>query len=124
MKSFSCSVIDKQETISPHGDNYCKQVTPEFLPSMAVPGISTQQQDNDNVVKPRSTDSVINLDNILQDCNNQVMKIRGSSKFPARIHQILKNNQILMSSYLKVFQNKFGLKKKISQARIQHSRSR
>ena len=61
MKSFRCSVIDKQETISPHGDNYCKQVTPEFLPSMAVPDISVQQQVNDNVVKPEHPPMAIDI---------------------------------------------------------------
>ena len=112
MKSLNCSVIDNQETRSPHEANYCDQVTPEYLPSMASTDISSQQQQfNDFVVEPKLTESVINLDNILQECNDQVMKIRESSIFPARIHKILKHNQMLMSSYLKVFQNKFGLKK-------------
>ena len=79
---------------------------------MAATDISSQQQQfNDFVVEPKLTESVINLDNILQECNDQVMIIGGLSTFPARIHKILKHNQMLMSSYLKVFQNKFGLKK-------------
>ena len=95
---MNCSIIGNQQTNSPHEANYCDQVTPEYLPSMAATDISSQQQQvNDFVVEPRLNESVINLDNILQDCNNQVMKIRGSSKFPACIHKILKNNQQLMS---------------------------
>ena len=113
MKSLNCSVIGNQQTNSPHKANYCDQVTPEYLPSMAATDISSQQQQlNDFVVEPKLNESVINLDNqTLQECNDIVLKIRGSSAFPARIHKILKHNQMLMLSYLKIFQHKFGLKK-------------
>ena len=67
VKSLNCSVIGNQQTNSPHEANYCDQLAPEYLPSMAATDISSQQQQvNDFVVEPKLTESVINLDNILQ----------------------------------------------------------
>ena len=99
----------------------------QYLPIvMATDGyIPQQQQDNNTtpVVQPTLIGPVVNpadlnlekqLSRDLQACHSTVLKIRNSSVFPARIHKILKNNQELMSSYLVLFQAKFGLKKLLS----------